>query len=441
MVSSNHCTLLRVLVAAAFFISSQSLVVCYSTTTSSWSSRDPPFPRKLLTTNTCPSSPSLPAPSLPWSHAPFCPPPSNPNIGGEVPDDCVFIVTTFRASQGLSLVTTPDLASSIVSFLDDGFVSVRLRDHPSVSQRQQDTSTEKHDGRNGMGYTVKPLPGRGKGVLATRRFAKHETVMVDFPALLVRFDFLNSERFDPSAQRGMLERAVRRLPRETRDAIIGTDVVRDVIQTNAFGVEIEGVNHMALFLHGSRVNHGCRPNVFWRYSHRDMAMEMVALREIKPGDEIVHSYAPLGYTMQERQQTLEAWGFRCRCEMCSAPAGQIALSDRRRERMFEIHSTLGMAAESASLSKQRIDALVREAMGIIEVEELDPQLVAYHEVFARAYMSVGDVSSARSHVMAAEEKWVYYEGEEHSNIEQIKRLWEELDGLQEEVDEDDDDED
>lgn len=89
--------------------------------------------------------------------------------------------------------------------------------------------------------------------------------MVGYPTLLVRLDFLNGERFSQQRQGDMLREAVGRLPEETRRDVLGLarstggEVVRDAIRTNAFGVEIEGVNHMALFVEGSRVNHGCRP--------------------------------------------------------------------------------------------------------------------------------------------------------------------------------------
>jgi len=135
---------------------------------------------------------------------------------------------------------------------------------------------------------------------------------------------------------------------------------------------------------------------------------------------------------------LQPWGFQCRCSMCTAHPHVIAESDSRRERMFEVHSTLSMAIETSSLSKARIDAIVKEALQIIEIEELDPQLVEYHQLFAKAYMSINEVASARKHIAAAEAKWIYYEGEEHSNIEGLKKLWQDLKDLEEAIGEDED---
>jgi hypothetical protein len=141
--------------------------------------------------------------------------------------------------------------------------------------------------------------------------------------------------------------------------------------------------------------------------------------------------------MQERQQMLKPWGFQCACPMCRASPREIAASDDRRERLFEIHATLTAASEEASLGRERIDAIVREASVIIEHEGLQP-LVEYNFVFARAYMSIGALKLARKHAELARAKLTLYEGEEHSNPEAIQMLWRELRELEEDADGDDD---
>lgn len=252
--------LLNIIIVSIAFAAVPRPAQARSTTrsTCAWSPRGSPYPFEFLSTGTCPSSSSS---LLPWSHAPFCPAPTDPNIGGEDPDDCVFTYASFRGNQGLSLITSPDLATSIAAYLDDSGVQERYRNHPSSPQAPPSQTARKPEG-----YAIRKLRGRGLGVVATRAYARHETVMIGHPALLVRFDYLNSDRFDARAQGRMLERAVRQLPEETRNFIYhdlakstGGEPIRDAIRTNAFGVEIEGVNHMALFLEGSRVNHGCRP--------------------------------------------------------------------------------------------------------------------------------------------------------------------------------------
>ncbi|KAK0725480.1 hypothetical protein B0H67DRAFT_463373, partial [Lasiosphaeris hirsuta] len=253
-------------------------------TTCTWTPFGSPIP--LLTLNRdhtlCPAPGG---PLSPWSAPPHCPAPSNAALGGELPTDCVFTHASFRGGEGLSLITTPELAASVAGFLDDAAVPSWLRDHPSRAAEPRRRP-----------YVVKDLPGRGKGVVARQGFRKHEAVMVGFPVLFARLDFVNSAHFGESQIRRMFQRAVNQLSAEKKTEILalsrstgGADLIRDVMKTNGFAIDIGGVQHMTLFTEGSRVNHACRPNTFWRYSNRHMAMEVVALRDIQPGEEITHA--------------------------------------------------------------------------------------------------------------------------------------------------------
>ncbi|KAK0611458.1 hypothetical protein B0T14DRAFT_440556 [Immersiella caudata] len=406
-----------------------------SPSTCLWTPRGSPYPLTSLASGTCPS-PS--GPSIPWSRPPSCPDPPNKHIGGDHPDDCIFTYPTFRNGQGISIITFPSIAASLAESLDDGIVPDSVKNFPSSPQAPSHLQHKK-------AYTVKDIPGRGKGVILTRDAARHERMLTGHPVLLVRFDFLSSERFGSDLIQEMLEEAVSALPEETQKAIEGLargkkgkqGWVADVIKTNGYGgMDVEGVGHIALFLDGSRVNHGCRPTVFWRYNAKTMTMEMVAVRDLKAGEEIVHTYIPLGYTLQERELMLKVWGFKCSCSLCSASPQETAASDDRRERLFEIHQTLTSATQEASLPRERIDAIVREASALIGLEGLDP-LVEYMFVFARAYMSINEVALARKYTQLAEAKLRLYEGEDSANNSvPMQMLWRELKELEKEIDED-----
>jgi hypothetical protein len=133
---------------------------------------------------------------------------------------------------------------------------------------------------------------------------------------------------------------------------------------------------------------------------------------------------------------LKAWGFRCSCAMCSASPQEISKSDDRRERLFEIHQTLTSATEESGLPRERIDAIVREASALIELEGLDP-LIEYMFVFARAYMSINEVALARRYTQLADAKLTLYEGKDNANSEAMQKLWRELRELEKEMEEDD----
>jgi ClpP class serine protease len=65
-------------------------------------------------------------------------------------------------------------------------------------------------------------------------------------------------------------------------------------------------------------------------------------------------------------------------------------------------------------------------MTLIEQEELDPQLVEYHQQFARAFLDTNDLERARQAVSEADRLWRVYGGEEHENVDGIRELWQAL---------------
>ena len=117
--------------------------------------------------------------------------------------------------------------------------------------------------------------------------------------------------------------------------------------------------------------------------------------------------------------------------MCSGKPADRDVSDARRKRLLEIHQTLNQASE---LGGQRVDALILQAMQLIEEEELHPQLVEYYEQFAKAYLMV-DLGKARQYASAADGMWRLYGGEEHENIDGMKRLWQTIEEAEGDVEE------
>jgi hypothetical protein len=106
-------------------------------------------------------------------------------------------------------------------------------------------------------YEIRDLLGRGKGVVAKRGFAEHETIMTGFPVLVIRLDFINGDRYTERQKRSMMNRSVRQLSPEQKKSILslarstGGEPILDAIRTNGFGIEIEGTQHLALFTDGS----------------------------------------------------------------------------------------------------------------------------------------------------------------------------------------------
>jgi len=96
-------------------------------------------------------------------------------------------------------------------------------------------------------------------------------------------------------------------------------------------------------------------------------MEVIALRDIHPGEEIVQSYldASLASTSDERRKRIkDEWSFACTCPIC-AGAGVAASDDRRRQIRRE-QERLDAAGSDAG----RVLALARGLMRLYEDEDM-----------------------------------------------------------------------
>lgn len=129
-------------------------------------------------------------------------------------------------------------------------------------------------------------------------------------------------------------------------------------------------------------------------------------------------------THEGRRNVLRQWGFECQCSLCTSSPQEIKLSDKRRDRIHEIHSTL---AEGENLSGKMIARLADELVGLVDKESLWAQMVVYHEVISRAYFEVArDFENGTRHADLCEDAWIQYGGVEHENVEGVQRLRKDL---------------
>ncbi len=181
---------------------------------------------------------------------------------------------------------------------------------------------------------------------------------------------------------------------------------------------------------------------------------MIALRDIAPGEEITHSCKcsrstppsrehalttrraadiPLGVAYAERQEQIRGWGFNCTCALCTAPDAQRRVSDRRRRRLYAIHTELAhMARTGEALSAadtteadrgaKRLRETVDEMLFIIDKEQAWPVLCDYYVAVARAHLAMDDAAGARRYWQAAAAAWATYGGEQHENADAMRAL-------------------
>jgi len=162
----------------------------------------------------------------PWTHQPYC---ANTSY-------CVFTNSLFQGDHGVSIITTPVNVAKTVHLLESSFTQ------PFRRLKFEDRDKP---------YVVKDLPGKGKGVVATRKMKKGEKFMIDYASIIADVAFPSNVK-QIEGQR-LLERAVSDLPR--REAVIqlarsrkGNErVVEDLLRTNSFGLKLNEMPVMVLF--------------------------------------------------------------------------------------------------------------------------------------------------------------------------------------------------
>lgn len=110
---------------------------------------------------------------------------------------------------------------------------------------------------------------------------------------------------------------------------------------NSFALTDSDLNPLGVCLHSSMamINHACTPNaavVFpfggaaksgeqrWN-DEEDKVMQLVALRAIEPGEELLISYVDVADTFEERRSYLKKrYCFECRCELCRKSQAKLA---------------------------------------------------------------------------------------------------------------------
>lgn len=76
----------------------------------------------------------------------------------------------------------------------------------------------------------------------------------------------------------------------------------------------------AFYMTTCKINHSCSPSVYVRYTtheHLGLVAELVALRDIAEGEELMQSYIDQSMSTTQRQKALVDYGFRCTCERCT----------------------------------------------------------------------------------------------------------------------------
>src|SRR5690606_7441514 len=114
--------------------------------------------------------------SSPWTHQPRC-------VTTSPRTYCVFTSSHF-GSNGLSLIAEPKAASNLTPTLEYIYHS----SFPSSSSARN-LNLE-------PAFEIRDVPGKGKGLIATRNIKAKETFLLDSASLIVEDSFIQNGRVD-----------------------------------------------------------------------------------------------------------------------------------------------------------------------------------------------------------------------------------------------------
>ncbi|KAK3293646.1 uncharacterized protein B0H64DRAFT_477154 [Chaetomium fimeti] len=365
-------------------------------------------------------------PWAPWTYRPYC--------AGDT-NYCVFTNTDFRGrDKGVSVIDVPpsgtENATSAVTS-----IAKLLSSRPPAPESADTTSPP---------YELRDMPGKGKGLIATRKISRGEVFMVDYAAVVA--DTKLPGRVRQAQGRQLLSEAIERLP--GADEVLSlarsspdpdnVPAGEDVMTTNSFGVEINGKGYMALFpriavslfgvvgvLRGKavrtiidanpsctiqRMNHACKPSAITRFNATTLSNTATAFHDILPNEELTISYAEFGLPSAARRQTLRKWGFTCTCALCSLPADELAASDERRTRVSRLgKEVIELVQHGDKDDLKTAVELYAEAVDAVKEEGLVPHLGGHYQVLGQLWAAAGDLEKGKEWVRRGREETALYE--------------------------------
>lgn len=190
-------------------------------------------------------------------------------------------------------------------------------------------------------YVLQPIPGKGKGLIATKAIEPGEMILCE-PPLFTTASLSNPATFEQD-----LGTIVKGLPKEGQRAFLslhnnnpGSDPFSNIVRSNGYPL---GPNSEvgAIFPLVARINHACKPNAQHAWNEAEGLEVVHAVREIKEGEELTLSYSIGGPSQERRSSLKECFGFECACEACSLPAAELSASDARLKRAQKLDDAIG----------------------------------------------------------------------------------------------------
>ncbi|KAG6019795.1 hypothetical protein E4U19_006863 [Claviceps sp. Clav32 group G5] len=173
-------------------------------------------------------------------------------------------------------------------------------------------------------YAVRDIPGKGKGLVATRNIPKGTRILSERPLIHVPFDSSKEQR------KTIIHSQVEALNKKERDIFLSfpnrysfsdsATRYSGIFKTSSILSHSKPQKTFAIFPEACRINHDCDENAFHDWNCDTQQQTVHAMRDIEGGEEITIAYIPFFNDHQTRRKQLKTdYHFTCRCRACSLP--------------------------------------------------------------------------------------------------------------------------
>ncbi|KAK4200465.1 hypothetical protein QBC40DRAFT_348630 [Triangularia verruculosa] len=335
---------------------------------------------------------------------------------------CVFTDNHFASNRGASFITTPERATFFTTttpFLDPSLTKDINQDlHRTIPSR----------------YEKQLIPGKGMGLIAKVHIPRGALIMANTPSLMI--DYRAFEDLPKDSYRQLQASAVDHLPPLHREHIMALSThdsadrshiekIDKICGTNAFDIDPHPEDPMqdhgfyVVFPEISRMNHDCRPNADYYFSHDTLTQYIHAIRDIIPGEELTLSYINPVMKHKARNEKLNRiWGFQCSCPLCTAPTPQQLASDTRIAQIRDFWGEFSDWSTDSRASPQ----LAELVASLYEQEKLWGNMYEAYTWLALEYNAAGEPWTAVKWANKAVERGIPVVGENDSDVLQMERL-------------------
>ncbi|TBU60116.1 SET domain-containing protein [Dichomitus squalens] len=280
---------------------------------------------------------------------------------------------------------------------------------------------------NDTPFSMQDIPGKGKGLIATRPIAQGELILAEKPLF---FQSLRHSNATVLAALTSLSDADQRRYFSLANAWKGIHPPPiGIFITNALPCGEndagKGVNapKAGIFLDGSRFNSSCQPNVNNYWNEDLQKITFWATSDIASGEELCMCYGDTFKTREDRRRQLQSsFRFVCQCVACSKEGEALRASDERRAAIARLYDEIEASGNIPSLGVRE----VKMALRLLAEENLLERSVSFCIDAIQFCVSVSDIKNAKAWAKKALEVSILTTGPNSKEVKTMTALMEDV---------------